>query len=246
MHFWKMEATGNDFIVIMDEENVEYSKLALDICNRHFGVGGDGLLVMGLNPLSMRVYNADGSIALMCGNGLRCISYLYNALYDKKLDNFEIVTDSGIKNITRDRTLYCVELGECIRTGLVEVSVSGVSYCVHLFDFGAKHAVLSGDKYSEDIIMSISQQLDCNVNIVEFVSNNQIKCKTFERGVGWTQSCGSGACACYAFLDNYYSLDESVIVYQNGGEVLVSRDEDGFSLCGGACLVFEGEWIWNV
>lgn len=245
MHFWKMEASGNDFVVIMNESDLEYSKLAHDLCDRHLGIGGDGLLVMSLNPLKMQVYNADGSMALMCGNGLRCIAYLYCTLFDKQVEEFEIETEAGIKKIGRDKTLFYVELGDCIKKGMTEVEVNGISYSVYVFDFGAKHAVLSGDKYSNEVISAISRQLDCNVNIVEFVSNNQLKIKTYERGVGWTLSCGSGACACYAFMDAYYDLDDYVVVYQSGGEVLVKKDEDGFVLCGGASLVYEGEWIWN-
>lgn len=246
MHFWKLEASGNDFIVINGDINLDYSNLAIEICNRHFGVGGDGLLVIEFNPLTMRIFNADGSLAKMCGNGLRCIAWLYNYLIGKDIDEFEIITDSGGKKITRDSNLYYVELGECRKIGLVEVSVDDVSYSIHLFDIGAKHGVLLGDKYSEDVVSSISHQLDCNVNIVEYISNNQLKVKTYERGVGWTLSCGSGACASFEFIDKYYSLDEYSIVYQNGGEVLVTKEEDIYYLCGGACLVFEGEWSWNV
>lgn len=244
MHFWKMEATGNDFIMVQEMEGMNYSKLAIDMCNRHYGCGGDGLLVFGNNPLSMTVYNADGTNAKMCGNGLRCIAFLASLLGNKE-NILEISTQSGIKKVQKLGGIYYTTLGKGLIESIEEKKIGETNVTFYLVDFGVKHAILVNQMLEEDDIRQLQKELDCNIDFIEYHAPYRFTIQTYERGVGWTLGCGSGVGAGYVVGREYFMMDEYVLAYQKGGEVLVGEENGEIVLCGGVSLVYEGEYIWS-
>lgn len=243
MHFWKMEASGNDFVMIRAEKNRNYATLALEVCHRPFGIGADGLLVVESKPLAMRLYNADGSEAAMCGNGLRCVAYLAHLLNLTNNDKMGIETKAGTYFVVRDKGLYYAHMGKTeVGTSNI-VTIGNKEINLYIVEMGVKHAIVVNQELTQEEVEQLYERMECNLDFVIYDSKQQFSLVTYERGVGWTWGCGSGVCAAYAVGRAYYDLEENVLVIQRGGEVLVSEEEENIILCGGVSLIYEGEYI---
>ncbi|MDE7385451.1 MAG: diaminopimelate epimerase, partial [Anaeroplasmataceae bacterium] len=115
MEFYKMHGCGNDFCIIEYEPNVEYSTLAKELCDRRFGIGADGLIIVKTNPLEMIFYNQDGSRASMCGNGIRCFArYVYEKriVTTKQFDCFTLAGMMKIEITSEDPFLCKIDMGK--------------------------------------------------------------------------------------------------------------------------------------
>lgn len=240
--FSKMHGAGNDFIVIDDMDETFKSSPAMisALCDRHFGIGGDGLiLVQPSEDASFRMvyYNNDGSRAEMCGNGARCAAKF---AFDNSIINeyFEFETDSGIIEGKIGKGKVTISLGD----------VSGVKLNIDIgevapeFSFalaGVPHAVLISDNAREisrkDFLSIISpvrynhmfEPHGTNVNIVKVINKNYIFYRTYERGVeDETLACGTGAVA-IAVITSHLGMTESPVSCEtSGGDVLtVSFDK---------------------
>lgn len=240
MHFTKLQATGNDFILIEYQEDINYSSLAQELCHRHYGIGADGLLVLDIMNKKLDIYNPDGSIAKMCGNGLRCVGAYLSRIESNKSWNIQI-GERNVK-IEEDHQLYYVYIGKVSVSEYIEKKYHDTKIRMYLVDLGARHIVI-WNELVEDYIEVLQQEYDCNVNVVERVDRKEFLVNTYERGVGWTWACGSGACAAYYVLKDLYEMDDTVLVHQVGGDVLVSSQEGELILIGGAEWIFEGEYI---
>ncbi|MDE6661078.1 MAG: diaminopimelate epimerase [Anaeroplasmataceae bacterium] len=217
MEFYKMHGCGNDFCVIEYEAGIEYSSLAKKLCDRKFGIGADGLIVVKQNPLEMLFYNQDGSRASMCGNGIRCFA---RYVYEKKLisaKKLECLTLAGVMKIeitSLDPFLCKVDMGQpSFSNSMIHVSddiksfgrlltVDGYSLTIYSFFMGTIHTVIFVDsleadvlKFAEKICKNRLFRKQTNVNFVHLLDESHIEIKTYERGVGWTLACGTGACA---------------------------------------------------
>ena len=266
LFFSKMQATGNDFLLINYLDNkfqYSFKLLTQYLCDRHYGVGADGLLIIDKSEKAnfmMRIFNQDGTEAEMCGNGIRCFA---KYLYEKKMidkDVFTIETKSGIKEVYLEiegDTVVSVEvdMGEPILDfekipvffdntnkmeieGLVVYPISmGNPHCVCIVDNLEKFDV---KKYGSLIERYKYFPNKTNVEFVEIIDSQKIKLRVWERGVGETKSCGTGACASAVISNMYYSTDNEIFVELLGGNMKVRYNNQRVFLKGNAEFIFEG------
>lgn len=244
MNFSKYHGTGNDFLFV-DKIPNDPSALAKSLCDRHFGIGADGLMFAKpstVADLAMAYYNADGSIAPMCGNGLRC--FVRYALDQGLLKgNFvEIETLAGILEvaINPDGTLS-VNLGQprLILTPLemkdpvstVTLTVKDHSFTIYPFFLGTLHAItliepdFDPTPYGELLTNHPRFPQAININFVTVYNPHTIRVITHERGAGWTLSCGTGSAASAVWTHRHGLTVADVNVNVNGGTLRVHSDE---------------------
>ncbi len=270
MHFVKMHGLGNDFLLLTPEmlEGVELSpSLVCAMCDRHFGVGADGVIEVlpsRVADVRMRIWNADGSEAEMCGNGVRCLAKFVfeRGMVSKKA--FQVETKSGIvtPQVTVEAkrvTSVLVDMGEPhFRPSEVPVNLEGEEaldvpvvvedkvFSVNAVSLGNPHAVIfeiPGDWefYGSKIEHHPLFPKRTNVEFVEIMTPTEVTVKVWERGVGPTLACGTGACAVVAAGAKRGFLGRDVFVRLPGGTLRIFWKEDNhLYLEGPAQEVFEG------
>ena len=254
IRFAKWEGLGNDFVLIDDPSVSIGPEQARILCDRRFGVGGDGVLVVdraGLLP-RMIVWNADGSRPEMCGNGLRCVA----AHLAPTGGSLTIATDVGAKacvvsSIDDDRFDVTVAMGEARARGEIAFTVDGNEHRFLDVDMGNPHAITFA-AYDEAAIdrvgpaVAVAPTSGTNVEFCR-VEAERIVVVVWERGVGRTLACGTGACAvAVAACDtNRAAFDEPIRVALPGGELVVTVTEGtrAIRMCGPARRVFTGEVV---
>jgi len=277
MNFSKLQATGNDFILV-DARKVDqnWAELAQAICQRHFGVGADGLILVQnsrVADLKMRIFNPDGSEAEACGNGLRCfVKYsIERGIVDKT--NLTIETLPGIRKANAYMSQGKVNQVE-VNMGMprfqpeqipirVEVDIipilnyplelGGEKLAVSLVSMGNPHAVnFISEPVADFPLTEIGPKVErhaifpqrTNFEIARVLSRGKIEARVWERGVGETLACGSGACAIAvaARLLNY--VNSKVDIMLPGGVLALSWDGIGEVLLSGPVEeVFIGEYL---
>jgi diaminopimelate epimerase len=199
MHFTKMQGLGNDFIVVEGPATFTAEEITR-LCDRRFGIGADGVLVVThLDPVRMEYWNADGSAAEMCGNGLRCVArYVYDRGWVADRD-FTVQTPIGVRGARVLEDTVEVELGRVL---LGETrTIEGTTF--KLVDVGNPHAVVFVDDPAQVDVLGVGKSLqsgfDTGTN-VEFarVTDGGITMRVWERGVGETLACGTGMAAVVA------------------------------------------------
>lgn len=265
MNFYKMHGCGNDFCIIDYSENVDYQNLAIKICDRKTGIGADGLILVKKNPLEMIFYNQDGSRASMCGNGIRCFArYVYDKKIVSKLD-FDVLTLAGTMKIkiTCPEPFKCqVGLGKPLFSNhLIQVndsvdsfgriiSVQDKYFTIYSFFMGTIHTVifvsdLNSDmlNYADGICNHNMFKAKTNVNFVQVLDENTIRIKTYERGVGWTLACGTGACASVVCSAKLGLTKKNVSVELELGALYIEIDKkENVFMEGPAVITFTGEY----
>lgn len=275
--FSKMQATGNDFIVVNNLENefqYSFKLLSKYLCDRHFGVGADGVLILDKGnkaDYKMRIFNYDGTEAEMCGNGIRCFA---KYLYEKKIvkdSEFVIETLSGIKKVKLEiegNTVVLVEvdmgepsfnfneIGVYYENNAIdtynEEKFKGIQineFTVFPISMGNPHCVCFVDNVDEIDIEKTGKLIEnykyfsnkTNVEFVEIKNNSTIKVRVWERGVGETLSCGTGACSSAIISNLYKSTESEMIVELRGGNLKVKYTGERVLLQGSAEFVYEGE-----
>ena len=239
--FTKMQGLGNDFVVLEGPLSLSAEEIAA-FCDRRFGVGADGVLVAtNGDPVAMEYWNADGSPAEMCGNGLRCVA---RYAYDKgwAMDrNFAVRTPLGERGARVLEDGVEVQLGRPSVTGHREID--GERY--HLIDVGNPHAVVMVDDPGTSDVAAVGQSLQSEfeggIN-VEFVSvaNGQLKMRVWERGVGETMACGTGMVAAAFVATKTDGLEGPINVEVPGGTGQVSFRDGMAWLKGPADYSFRG------
>jgi diaminopimelate epimerase len=270
--FFKYEGLGNDFLILEQGRGPQVTPaVAARLCDRHFGVGGDGVLVTGFadGVPFMKVINADGSVPEMCGNGLRCVA-LY--LVQRGLVNtsaFTIETDAGPHQVrvTRDgrggkvevaMRAASLESGEVLREGRGEFldapfAVDGTTVHVSAVSMGNPHAVLFdevGDRQAElgpRIEKDTRFRAGANVGFARMRGRSAMDLRVWERGVGFTLACGTGACAAAVAAVETGRADREtpVEVFLPGGplRIRVGTRGERIEMTGPARWVFEGEML---
>ncbi len=275
MKFTKMQGCGNDYVYVNGfvyeiDEPGEFSKRVSD---RHFGVGSDGLIL--INPsneadFKMNIYNADGSEAKMCGNGIRCVG---KYVYDKEMTNKKIVTVETLSGI---KTLYLSvndeDKVESVRVNVgkptltpseipVEsdkeqvldeaIKVGGKKFKMTCVSMGNPHCIVFVDDVDDLDIEKYGPEFEnnelfpdrINTEFVQVVDKNHIKMRVWERGSGETMACGTGASASVvaSYLNEF--TDNEVYVELLGGTLYIEYDlsEDSVYMTGPAEISFEGE-----
>jgi diaminopimelate epimerase len=242
-----MHGFGNDFVVV--DPPVELgSDLVRSLCDRRFGVGADGVLQVGFDQVvTMDYWNADGSRAEMCGNGLRCVARRAVDLGLVATDAFEVATPIGRKRVRVEPDTVSVDLGP-IGVG-DSVTIDGHDY--RRVDVGNPHAVRLSDPDSLDVA-TVGAEVEhhglfpngANVEFyVPWRDDASVRMRVWERGVGETLACGTGmvAVAAAARTDGVVR-GSAVAVTVPGGTGIVTFD-DGVWLTGPATTVFSGEWL---
>jgi diaminopimelate epimerase len=236
----KMHGARNDFIVLdaRDVRVADLSAFAQNVCDRRTGIGADGLLVIERSEraaVAMRVINADGSEAEMCGNGIRCVArYLDERGEGGELD---IETVAGIihTEVIDRGDEYRVR----VRIGTPRVGVGADDELP--VDVGNPHVVLfSGDVDRVDLLTLGREHPDVNVHAVQVLNVHELRVRHHERGVGITMACGTGAVASAAAAIVRGAARSPVIVHVPGGDLTIEWDGHGDAfMTGPARQVFE-------
>lgn len=257
MNFTKMHGCGNDYIYVnLFEERVEDLKnTAIKVSDRHFGIGADGLVLIGPSEIAdfrMRIFNADGSEAEMCGNATRCVA---KYVYEHRLTNKTVITletGAGIKELVltvRDGIveLVRVDMGEPIleakeipvvadKSPVVDepLLVDGKEWRMTCVSMGNPHAVVfTEDVYALDL-EKIGPKFEnhprfpkrTNTEFCHVISRTEVDMRVWERGSGETWACGTGACGLVmACILNGFTED-TVLVHLRGGDLSITYDRE--------------------
>jgi len=256
--FSKYHGCGNDFIIIDENEELDYQILAPKICNRYIGIGADGLIVVKKKKLEMLFYNNDGSISTMCGNGIRCFAKycLDNNIVNEK--NFDVITKAGLINIEEvSPDKYLVNIGKpSFKTSDLKMNTNLSSYLKqNLFNtevssvlIGTVHTVVFVERLEEVIKTDLGEKIcnaevftdKTNVNFVEVIDKDNFKVRTYERGVGWTHACGTGACASFIIGSLENKCNNEVNIHFKYGSLKISKRDEDIYMCGPAVKIASG------
>ena len=248
MDFVKVEGLGNDFIVF----DGPYAPDPADTqrwCERRSGVGADGVLVIERLDdarMSMRYWNADGSEAEMCGNGLRCVARLAfdRGWFDAR--EFSVETVAGNHPVTVKSNSVLAFVGEPVRFRTDTLQVAGQD--VYPFAIGNPHAVIFVDDVDDIDVEDIGSAIETdpmfpnrtNVEFVEILEGGGIKVRVWERGVGETPASGTGATAAAYIAHTVGEVPAPIATTLRGGTLVIDFDEVGAWMEGPAEVVFSG------
>lgn len=276
MKFTKMQGCGNDYVYVDgSRERIpqeEKPQLVRRLSDRHFGIGGDGVIF--INPsdeadFEMEMYNADGTRAEMCGNGIRCVGKF---VYDKGLtekNDISVISAGSVKYLSlvvKEGKVEQVKVNMGapeLKSTLVPVisengqvidepiCVQGKNYKMTCVSMGNPHAVVFMDGVRELDIEKIGPFFEnherfprrTNTEFVEVIDRQTVLMRVWERGTGETLACGTGACATVVACILNGLTDETVTVKLLGGELSITwdREADLVYMTGPAVTVFEGE-----
>ena len=269
--FTKWQGCGNDFVVVdfLDKEPIDFAALAVKMCDRHFGIGADGLMVVcpsGTADVRMREFNPDGTEPEMCGNGIRCFSrWLYEEGYVTK-DEFTVETLAGTmvpRIIKQDDVVTAVEVdmgvpvleGEKIpvagfgaeRVIAQPLTVDGTEYKMTCVSMGNPHCVIFVDDAEGFPLAELGPKFEnhpafprrINTEFVHVRDRKHARMRVWERGAGITLACGTGT-LCDV-------LDRAAEIEVDGGVIHVAWHADGhIFMTGPAEPVFAGIWQGDV
>lgn len=274
MKFTKMHGTGNDYIYVNGfEEKLENpSEAAVKLSDRRFGIGSDGLILILPSDVAdcrMEMFNADGSIGKMCGNGIRCVAkYVYDRGLVKK-DVLRVETRSGVKTLqlrVEDGKVASVRVNmgqpeldpEKIpvlfsKDRMVDEEVytpSGNVWRVTCVSMGNPHAVIFVDDVEGVNLPAIGPEMEkhamfperANIEFAQVTGPHEVQMRVWERGSGETLACGTGACACAVASVLTGKTDRDVTVHLCGGDLHIfwDPDTDDVYMEGPAAFVFDG------
>ena len=272
LDFTKMQGTGNDFIVIEDfeEKYKDLGKLAKKLCDRHYGIGADGILMVRKSTIAdiqMIIMNADGSYASMCGNGIRCFAkYIWGKKYVLG-ENIKIETGDGVKlasislcdgefkGVTINMGKYNFNPISIPALSPVEIvnkkiEANNKEYYITSLLMGVPHTIVFGKLEDYDVSEGKSIEhhslfpQNSNVNFCEVVDKNMIKVKTWERGAGPTLACGTGSCAAVVAANRLEYTEGKVKVQVPGGILNIEIVKGEVLMEGPAETTFKGQFIF--
>jgi diaminopimelate epimerase len=273
MRFVKAHGAGNDFVLIEDLDDRLHPNAAFvaAVCDRHFGVGADGLIRITRAPdadFFMDYYNADGEVAEMCGNGIRCLAKYVSDRGLSSGDRLQVGTRDGIKKME----LFRDSSGAVVRvrvdmgvpsTERAEIPVSGSGDPLHekvdvagegleaaLVSMGNPHAVVFVDDLDAVPFETLGPALEnhqrfpakTNAEFAQVLNDHEVRMRVWERGVGETMACGTGACATAVAASLRGYTGRTVAIHLPGGTLDVEWADDGrVFMTGPAEESFEGE-----
>lgn len=270
LSFSKWEGLGNDFIVLdaRDHRPEEPGELAETICDRHFGAGADGLILLTRGQdadLGMEIYNSDGSPASMCGNAIRCLAAMAHrhGLVTAKSGEIVFSTPSGLRS-TRllGASPWWVEVdmgrpsawgegaGELSPVNEVEIELGDQKVPAFLVSMGNPHCVVLAPNLGESWLAwgkhlekTMNGDEGTNVEFVEVYDTDNLGVKVWERGAGATLACGTGACAALVAMASIGKCHRAAQVSLPGGALQVEWTREGRVLMRGpARELYRGEW----
>ncbi len=262
----KAHAYGNDFLFVPSADvrdqlaqRAELPELTRRLCQRHTGIGGDGLIVYELRPAgaSMQLLNADGSASELSGNGLRCLAALVARAQDLQAGHSVLVdTDAGVKTlelIGREGERYTFRAAMGAPEDLREetIPVAGESVRASVLRIGNPQCIVLGPLPDADRFPRIGPLLSThamfpagtNVEFAHIEAPDRVRILIWERGVGPTTSSGTGSSASAVAAAAHGGADRAVDVVASGGTQRVEWRDEGVYLTGWAEIVMEGQWI---
>ncbi|MFO0586289.1 MAG: diaminopimelate epimerase [Polyangiaceae bacterium] len=251
--FEKWEGLGNDFVIVEDDPDTWSDARVAAVCDRHFGVGADGVLFVSADPPCMVVRNADGSRPEMCGNGIRCVAgYLAKGRHGSMV----IQSDAGPKTceVTGEdgRVEVSVGMGDVATVGELVVTHDGRTTRFSCVDIGNPHAI-TFEPFGQGEIDTVGPTVatlpsgGTNVEFCRFVWDGadapRVDVTVWERGVGRTLACGTGACAvAHAAIETgHFKEGEPLRVRLPGGDLFITIAGRAVTMRGPARRVFRGE-----
>lgn len=259
MDFTKWQGCGNDFVLVdcLQEKIRDYAAFARKVCDRHYGVGADGILVVLPSEKAdfcMRIFNTDGSEAEMCGNGIRCFArYLYDNGIAKGTE-FTVETGAGIlvpKIVTEDGAAkaVCVDMGKPVLAGdeipvtgfgkgqvvSEPIEVAGKTYAMTCVSMGNPHCVIFVEDIASCGIERIGALFESherfprktNTEFVEVRDRKHMRMRVWERGAAITLACGTGACATLVAAVLNDKADKKAEIELDGGKLVIEWADNG-------------------
>jgi diaminopimelate epimerase len=258
--FAKAHAYGNDFLYVVQDQvsGVRLDRLAVEMCERHTGIGADGLIVyhQAVSGTSMRLFNADGGRAEVSGNGVRALGALLLRDDDRPGAELTIATEGGMKRLTRisrhsSRQTFRAAMGLPVDLRQMEVTIGAESVTLGVLNIGNPQAVLLGplpdDRRFERLGAAIERHPafpeGTNLEFAEVESSSRVRIRIWERGVGPTSSSGTGSCAALVVAASFGGATRDAEVVAPGGSQRVEWRDDSVYLTGWAEVLCDGTWL---
>ncbi|WP_424244565.1 diaminopimelate epimerase [Elusimicrobium posterum] len=274
MRFEKWQGIGNDFVVI----NCTHSQLkdpagaAVKMCDRHFGIGADGLVLIEKSDkcdFKMRIINSDGSEPEMCGNGLRCaakyikdsglteknkftIETLAGVMEPEILSNGEIKVNMGAPTLTPSKIPVALADTESNRN--ITIDIEGTKITGTAVSMGNPHFVIFTDNTDDATLHNLGPKIEkhtmfprkTNVEFITILDRKNIRMRVWERGAAVTLACGTGACASTVACILEGKTENQITVHLDGGNLNIewAGQSSPVFMTGAALKVFEGEYKW--
>lgn len=251
MQFSKWHGLGNDFVIVngMEEHITDYHKQALAVCDRNFGIGADGLVVLLASDIAdfkMRIFNSDGSEADMCGNATRCVA---RYLYENKLTDKTVITLDTLAGIITPELIFKDGVLETVKVDMgeprlkrgeipiigdsaeqvvnVPLDVDGETYHITCVSMGNPHCVIFVEDVAKVNLSVIGPKIEThplfpkktNVEFLQVIDRQTIRMRVWERGAGITQACGTGASAALVAAVLNGYTDRQATIRLDGGDL---------------------------
>lgn len=258
MKFTKWQGIGNDFVIVngFEEKIEDYPSKAIEICDRHFGIGADGLVLAlpsDVADFRMRIFNSDGSEAEMCGNVTRCFA---RYVYENGLTNKTELAIETLAGIIKPKLLFennqitavCVDMGEPrLKRGEIPMTgdpddqavnipltVGDAAYDITCVSMGNPHCIIFSDETEELDLQTLGRPIEIhpffprktNVEFVKIIDRQTMRMRVWERGAGITLACGTGTCAAVVAAVLNDRTDRKVLVHLDGGDLLIEWRAD--------------------
>lgn len=244
MFFTKMQSNGNDYIYIdlHDQRLPSPHNAAIRMCDRHFGIGGDGIVLICPGEQAdykMRIFDPDGTEAEMCGNALQSSAVLYATDHHLRKKHLRVETNAGIKHV------FLTWDGPCLSEVSAEIGIPDVLFCgrketvcgkdvlLSGVSFGNPHLVVFTNDLSDDFFLKLGPILEkhplyperTNVEFLSVTDRCHFEMRTWERGCGETLSCSTGSAAALVAAVTAGIAERDAIVMQRGGNIRVTWDD---------------------
>lgn len=273
MRFTKWQGLGNDFVIINTFEEPIYDEreLAKAMCDRHFGIGADGLVLIAPSDTAdfqMRIINSDGTYAEMCGNATRCVASYLKSRGMSDGGSVRLETLAGIvepRVLDGEDNLVEVNMGKArlLRGEIpmqgdeedtainIPLEINGWTWYGTGVSMGNPHFVIFVDNLAQIALEDWGPRIEhhpmfphkTNVEFVQRINAGKIRMRVWERGCGITMACGTGSCASVVAGVLTQRTDRNVTVILDGGELMISYKENGIvTMTGPAVEVFSGNW----
>ena len=261
MRVVKAHAYGNDFLLMPEQEmapDADRAAVARQLCDRHHGIGADGLITFADGPRGarMQLLNADGSYSEVSGNGVRCLAaWLARTRSMRPRQSVEIETDAGAKmlellEMDGRRLTFRAEMGQPENVRQQTIDVDGSPVDAVTLRVGNPQCVVLGD-VNETRLRTIAAKLavhpvfpeGSNVELARVEAPDRVRILIWERGVGPTEASGTGACAAAVAAMSFGGASRDVQVTSPGGTQRVEWTDRGLFLTGWAEVVLDGRWL---